>query len=95
MQDLFTSGRVIDLILALVAVEVAGLALLGRLTARVPPLRMLLPNLLAGAFLLLAVRAALVQAAWQWVAACLTAALIAHVADLTSRLPSRGPGPSR
>ncbi|MBK5958509.1 hypothetical protein CCR97_09855 [Rhodoplanes elegans] len=92
MADLFASGRVIDLILALVVVETIALALAGRMPAlagRLPPLRRLLPNLAAGACLLVAVRAALVGADWVWVAASLFAALMAHVADLLTRLTSR------
>jgi hypothetical protein len=41
--------------------------------------------LLPGAFLLLALRAALADAAWPWVPAALTAALVAHLIDLASR----------
>lgn len=85
MADLFASGRVIDLILVLVGVEAAGLALLHRLTGRVPRLAALLPNLAAGACLLVAVRAALTGAEWIWVAASLLGALIAHIADLLTR----------
>lgn len=86
MAELFASGRMIDLILALVVVEAIGLAILHRLTGRLPPLPRLLPNLAAGAFLLVAVRAALVGADWFWIAASLLAALMAHIADLLTRL---------
>jgi hypothetical protein len=41
--------------------------------------------LLPGICLLLAVRAALAEAAWPWVPAALTAALIAHLLDLRAR----------
>ncbi|CAL8977144.1 hypothetical protein RHODGE_RHODGE_00394 [Rhodoplanes serenus] len=86
MAELFVSGRVIDLILILVVIEAVGLAVLARLTRRVPRIGTLLPNLAAGACLLLAVRAALAGAAWPWVAAALLAALVAHLADLGTRL---------
>jgi hypothetical protein len=51
------------------------------------PLRLveLMPNLLAGAALLLALRLALADADWWWLALALTTALIAHLADLQSR----------
>jgi hypothetical protein len=41
--------------------------------------------LLAGAFLLLALRAALTGAAWSWVAVWLVAGLVAHLVDLVRR----------
>ncbi|MDC7784601.1 hypothetical protein PQJ75_04065 [Rhodoplanes sp. TEM] len=93
MRDLFASGRVVDLILALVALETIGLALLHRSTGRLPRLAVLLPNLAAGAFLLLAVRAALVGADWVWVAASLLGALVAHLADLATRVARSCPKP--
>ena len=42
-------------------------------------------NLASGGFLLLAVRAALVDAAWEWVALALLGSLLAHLADLYGR----------
>jgi hypothetical protein len=46
-------------------------------------------NLAAGACLLLALRAALTQAGWPWVALFLTAALVAHIGDFRRRLSAR------
>ena len=46
------------------------------------PLGRVLPNLVSGGFLLLAVRAALGGAWWGWVSLCLLAALIGHLEDL-------------
>ncbi|MFN7173704.1 MAG: hypothetical protein ACK4MT_03225 [Thermaurantiacus tibetensis] len=77
----FTSGRAVDLVLAVLALEaLLLLAFAGRRRAD------LLLALLPGLFLLLAVRAALAGAGWQVVAACLAAALPAHLADLWRRL---------
>jgi hypothetical protein len=95
MRDLFASGRVVDVILALVVVEAIALAGWRRLTGRGLALRALAANLLAGGFLLLAVRAALVGAEWIWVAASLLAALLAHLADLAARLTANRAPPSR
>jgi hypothetical protein len=95
MRDLFASGRVVDVILALVVVEAIALAGWRRLTGRGLALRALAANLLAGGFLLLAVRAALVGAEWIWVAASLLAALLAHLADLAARLTAGSVPPSR
>ncbi|MDX2264170.1 MAG: hypothetical protein NW215_04295 [Hyphomicrobiales bacterium] len=78
MEELFESGRIIDIILGLVALEAAALAFL--------PLRVRLSevwlNLVSGACLMLALRAALTQAGWEWIAMWLAAALVAHAADL-------------
>ena len=85
MADLFASGRVIDLILALMLVEGLALTLYRHFTKRgIEPLD-LLANFLAGGFLLLALRNALVMAGWMPVALCLSAALLAHFADLARR----------
>lgn len=89
MQDLFASGRIIDIIAVLVLVELAALAIHHYVTGRGLDPRAILANLAAGLSLMLAVRAALVGAEWTWIAGCLIAALIAHVADLASRLPGR------
>ncbi len=86
MADWFASGRVIDLVLALVALEVLVLFwLLPRLAS---PLRLtaLLPNILAGVALMLALRASLVGAPWHWIALALLAALAAHLTDLGLRI---------
>ena len=82
MSELFDSGRVADLILAVLVVEAVLLELRHRRTGREPGLRQALPVLLAGAFLALALRAALVDAAWPWIAASLVAAAMAHLAGL-------------
>lgn len=90
MERLFHSGRVVDLILLLVLLEAVLLALYRRRSGRGPAFRRLLPNLLSGAALLLAVRLALVQSQWTWVATALLLALVAHLADLRQRW--RDPG---
>lgn len=83
MAALFDSGRIIDLILLFILVECVFLAVWRR-----PALRLveLLPNILSGAALMLAVRCALVGARWEWVALSLLGALLAHLADLGLRL---------
>jgi hypothetical protein len=76
---------IVDVILAFVVIE--GLLLIvwrARIGAG-PPVAGTLANLSSGAALLLALRAALSDASSMSVMACLSAALIAHVADLASR----------
>lgn len=85
MADLFSSGRLVDLILVLVVIEAVALTLYWRRTGRgvAPP--DLLPNLCAGAFLLLALRMTLTGGGWMPASGCLAAAGLAHLADLFRR----------
>ncbi|MCA0303930.1 MAG: hypothetical protein LCH95_16110 [Proteobacteria bacterium] len=85
MQELFASGRIIDLILVLMVAEAAVLGLLYRRTGRGLPPRALVSVLLAGGFLMLALRAALTGAAWPWIGLFLGLGLVAHLADLAGR----------
>jgi F0F1-type ATP synthase assembly protein I len=85
MAELFASGHIIDLILGLVVVEVVALTLWRRRFGAGPDMGGLAVNLASGGFLLLAVRAALVDAAWEWVALALLGSLVAHLADLYGR----------
>ncbi len=85
MAELFASGRLVDIILALVVVEAALLTLYWRRRRRgVSPVD-LLPNLCAGTFLLLALRATLAGSEWTVACACLAAAGLAHLVDLGRR----------
>ena len=82
MAELVASGRVLDLILAGMALEAVGLAVHHRSTGRgVRPAR-LLPNLLSGMCLLLAMRVGAGSAWWGWVSLALLGALAFHLLDL-------------
>ena len=85
MADLFASGRLVDLILVLVLLEALALALYFRATSRGVAIADLLPNLLAGALLLVTLRLALSGADWMSCCATLGAAGLAHVWDLARR----------
>jgi hypothetical protein len=85
MSGLFASGGIVDLILALTVLEGLVLTAYRLRTGRGPAPGPLLANLLAGICLLLAVRAALVDAWWGWLALCLAGSLVAHLADLRLR----------
>jgi hypothetical protein len=85
MIELFASGHAVDIVLAVMALE-AGLLLAYRYrTRRGLSAAELLSVLVPGAFLLLALRGALVGAGASLIAACLVAALLAHVADVARR----------
>ncbi|MBK5929030.1 hypothetical protein [Halochromatium salexigens] len=91
MAELFTSGKIIDIILMLVLLEMAVLALAHRITNRTPRLMTLLPNLVAGFLLLLSLRAAIADLGWGLIALPLGLALLAHLVDLAGRWPRRAP----
>ena len=80
-----TSSGLIDIIIALVAVEATAIWLWRMKTGNGPGLPSIFCNLLAGSFLLLALRNALVDASFVWIALCLLAALIAHALDVLGR----------
>jgi len=80
MQELFASGRAVDIVLAFMAVEVLWLIVLRRRK----PMTVLL-MVLPGAMMLLGLRAALTGVGWQWVALAITASLPLHLADLRNR----------
>lgn len=82
MAEMFSSGRVVDLVLLLVALEAALLFAWHRRTGRGLPPAALVGFLGAGACLMLAVRAALTGAWWGTVGAWMAAAGAAHVFDL-------------
>ena len=85
MDALFASGRIIDAILVLVALEAVALLLLRRRRGRGPAPASLLANLAAGAALMLALRTALTGAGWPLTALCLLGALAAHAAEMWLR----------
>ena len=85
MTEFFGSAHLVDLILAIVAGEMLAIMLYWQFSRRGIAPRQLLPNVLAGAFLLLALRLALSGYSWPWYAACLAASGVANVADLRQR----------
>lgn len=85
MIDLVVQPRFIDVILALVAFEAVAVLIL-RTFFGVGPARFgFLCTLLAGGFLLLALRQALAGASPFLIAGCLALAGVAHLADLALR----------
>jgi hypothetical protein len=80
LEAFFASGRAIDLVLLVLLAEALWLRWRGR-----APLPDILRALLPGAFLLLAVRAALTGAPWPLIALPLILSLPAHLADIRRR----------
>jgi hypothetical protein len=85
MAELFASGRLVDLILLLVVLQTIALGLYWRWTRRGIAPADLLPNVIAGACLLLALRLTLGGAGWMACCASLAAAGLAHLVDLRRR----------
>lgn len=82
---LFETGRIADLVLAVLVLEALAILFCHRLTGRGPTLARALPFLLAGACLLLAWRTAAAGLPWPLPAALLAGAGAAHVVDLLRR----------
>lgn len=85
LAALIDSGRIVDLILIFVILEALAIFAYHRRRGRGLAPFQLAGLLLPGICLLLALRAALGDAAWPWVALWLTAALVLHLADLRQR----------
>lgn len=85
LAGLFASGRIIDIILALMALETVALLGFHRATGRGLAPRALLPFMAAGVCLMLALKAALTGGSWQAVAGLLSLAFVAHLADIALR----------
>jgi hypothetical protein len=85
MTDFLSGVHAVDLILAIVAVELIAFTLYWQVRGRGIAPAQLLPNLIAGALLLLALRLALSGYSWPWYTACLALAGVANVADLRQR----------
>ncbi len=85
MASWIESGHLVEAILALTVIEGLALALYHARTGRGVAPAEFTRNLVSGMALLMALREALVGAWWGWVAACLLAALLAHLADLGRR----------
>jgi hypothetical protein len=79
--DWVDSGRVIDLLLLVIGVEIAALALWKR-----PRFAVVLLGLLPGLCLMLALREALGNQDWRAILFWITASLPFHLADLRLRL---------
>ena len=85
LSELIATGRCVDLVLILIVLEGIALLLIRRYRGKGPKLVDIAPTLVAGAFLFLALRFALTDSDPMVIAACLTGALLSHIADLARR----------
>jgi hypothetical protein len=88
LAALFESGAIVDAILLLMILQGLGLKILHQYGWRIMSPVDYLFTALPGAFLLLALRAALVNAEWFYIAASLLAAFCLHWSDLVRRSAS-------
>ncbi len=79
MSEFVLSGRAVDVVLAVIALEYVWLVARGR-----SPLAVALA-LIPGALMLLALKAALGDWSWMWIAGGLAASGLVHAADLKRR----------
>jgi hypothetical protein len=85
MAGWVASGGMIEFILALTVLEVLGIFWLRRVGATMLTMGQVLPNVLAGDFLLLAWLSDVRGAGWGVTATCLLGALVSHSTDLVLR----------
>ena len=85
LEQFIFSGRIVDVMLAVLVVEVIWLSLRYRRTGRGLSPSQLITNAGAGGSLMLALKAVLTGAAWPWIVAALLASLTFHLADLRHR----------
>ena len=87
MAWLFASGHAVDIVLAVIGVELVWLVGTRRWRFTDAILR-----LAPGALMLLALRAALTGLEWRWIALPLLLSFPVHLADLARRVPRGRPG---
>ena len=85
MKDLLLSGRLIDVALAVIVLELVVLLAIGRRPGRALRPLDVLGQLLAGLLLMLAVRCALTGADYRWTLVLVSASFPAHIFDLLRR----------
>lgn len=77
---LFASGHAADIVLMVIVIELVWLV-----TGRGWPVTAAILRLAPGAFMLLALRAALTGCDWRWISLPLLLSFPVHIADLTQR----------
>ena len=86
LEYLISSGRIVDIMLAVVVVEWLALGTWRRIRGTGLGFLGATMMLVPGTLLMLALRGALTGASWQWIAAVLVASLFAHLTDMVIRI---------
>lgn len=95
LKSLFQSGAIIDLILVLMVVEVIALIVWRHFVGTGPGILTLLPFLAAGVCLMLAVKFALTDQEWIYIAMALSGAFVFHLTDVVFRWQGNAQGSDR
>jgi hypothetical protein len=85
VREIFSGTLLIDIVIAVTVIEWVLLSWWHRRTGRGIPMSELRATLLAGLYLMMALRASMVSAPWYVVALLLLAAGLSHAADLWRR----------
>lgn len=85
MREIFSGTLLIDIVIAVTVIEWVLLTWWHRRTGRGIPMSELRATLMAGLYLMLALRASMMSAPWYLVALLLLAAGLSHAADLWRR----------
>ena len=85
IQNLILSGRIVDVMLVFIALEIAIIATIRHRRGGAVSALPLLANIGAGASLMVALRFSLTGGSWLWITACLLAALVFHAMDIVLR----------
>ena len=91
MHEIFSRTLLIDIVITVTVIEWVLLSWWHRRTGRGIPMSELQGTLMAGLYLMLALRASMVSAPWYVVALLLLAAGLSHAADLWRRWGARIP----
>lgn len=87
IAEWLTGTGIVDAVIAITVLELAILLAHHRRTGRGLAPSELLPDLGAGLFLMLGIRAVLAGAAWPWLPVCLAGAGLSHLVHLIRRWP--------
>ena len=90
LKALIATGRIVDIMVLFLGMEIVAITLYRSARGGGIPLLPLLLNIGAGGSLMLALRASLTDAGWQWVAVFLVSSLVFHAADQGQRWENPG-----
>ncbi|MEO1420064.1 MAG: hypothetical protein AAFU66_03810 [Pseudomonadota bacterium] len=85
MQAWIESGRIADVMLAVIAIEIIVLIVYRVISGKGLPMATVICNAGAGGSLMVALKLIWIDAAWHWVAAALLGSLVFHTIDLAQR----------
>ena len=94
LAQFFSSGRAVDLAIAITVMEGVVLAFYHRVTGRGVAPKQYVLNVMSGLCLMLALRLAMTGSAWLWVALSLSMSGVIHAVDMASRWQRSGRQPN-